>query len=176
MAISLQDQLLKAGVASKKQANKAKAEKRQKKPKNAPLETAQAEQKQAISQSEKRDKDKQLNLEKERQKALKASIAQARQIIESNVVRIDKGADIRHQFSHLNFVKTIFVDKKLQSQLFCGQLTIAFMDNQYFLIPTNQAQRVHLLQCDWIVELPSKETIDADDHYAAYEIPDDLMW
>jgi uncharacterized protein YaiL (DUF2058 family) len=176
MAISLQDQLLKAGLASKKQANKAKAEKRKKKPKNTPVASEAQQQEQAQLQAEKREKDKQLNLQKEQQRELKASISQARQIIESNKVSIDKDAQIRHQFSHLNFVKTIFVDKQLQSQLFCGQLTVAFMDEQYYLIPTDQAHRVHSLQSDWIVELPEKEILDEDDPYAGYEIPDDLMW
>ncbi|MEM5527236.1 DUF2058 domain-containing protein [Gammaproteobacteria bacterium AS21] len=173
MAISLQEQLLKAGVASKKQVNKAKAEKRKSKKTKQPVVADDKIQQQLI---EKREKDRQLNLEREQQKALKESTIKARQIIESNVVSIPKNADITHQFSHLKFVKSIYVDKQLQKQLICGQLTIAFVDDKYLLIPTLQAHRIADLQPSWIVELPKKETIAEDDPYADYEIPDDLMW
>jgi uncharacterized protein YaiL (DUF2058 family) len=173
MAISLQDQLLKAGVASKKQANTAKANKRKKKGET----TAAVDPEIALKQqTEKREKDRLLNLENERQKSIKADLARARQIVQTQSISIPKGADIAHQFSHLNFVKVIYVDKQLQSQLFYGQLTIIFMDDKYSLIPTAQAIRVHELQSDWVVALPEKETLDEDDPYAAYEIPDDLMW
>ncbi|NQZ33666.1 MAG: DUF2058 domain-containing protein [Oceanospirillaceae bacterium] len=172
MAISLQDQLLKAGLASKKQANKAKADKRKKKSKTAaPDEDAQLQ-----AQAQKRDKDRQLNLQREQQKLLKANLSQARQIIESNRVEMPKKAEIKHQFSHLKFVKTIHVDKDLQAQLFRGQLTIVFMDEKYWLIPTAQAHRLHALHSEWVVELPKQEAPDEDDPYADYEIPDDLMW
>ncbi|EPJ49435.1 MAG: hypothetical protein OFPII_01000 [Osedax symbiont Rs1] len=173
MAISLQDQLLKAGLASKKQANKAKADKRKKKSKTAAPDNALQIQQQ---QTAKRDKDRQLNLDREQQKADKASISQARQIVESNRVTIPRGSDITHQFSHLKFVKSIYVDKQLQSQLFCGLLTVVFMDDKYWLIPTDQAHRLNALQSDWVVELPKKELKDDDDPYADYAIPDDLMW
>jgi len=172
MAISLQDQLLKAGVASKKQANKAKADKRKKKGKPAP--SNDEVQQQALAQ--KREKDRQLNLEREQQMAMKANLSQARQIIESNKINIPKDAEIKHQFSHLKFVKTILVNKELQAQLFRGQLTIVFMDDKYWLIPTDQAYRLHALQSEWVVELPKQEKPDEDDPYADYEIPDDLMW
>jgi len=172
MAISLQDQLLKAGVASKKQANKAKADKRKKKGKAVPVDNEA--QQQALTQ--KREKDRQLNLEREQQMAAKANLSQARQIIESNKVTIPREAEIKHQFSHLKFVKTILIDKALQAQMFRGQLTIVFMDEKYWLIPTDQAHRLHALQSDWVVELPKQETPDEDDPYADYEIPDDLMW
>ncbi len=173
MAISLQDQLLKAGVASKKQANTAKADKRKKKGKK----TTAIDPEIALKlQAEKREKDRLLNLENERQKTIKANLARARQIVQSQNVSIPKDAEIAHQFSHLNFVKVIYVDKQLQSQLFCGQLTIIFMDDKYSLIPTDQAVRVNELQSDWVVALPEKDTPDEDDPYAAYEIPDDLMW
>jgi uncharacterized protein YaiL (DUF2058 family) len=175
MAISLQEQLLKAGVASKKQANKAKADKRKIKNKDTPISAEQLQQQQK-ELADKREKDKQLNLEREQQRALKENISQARQIIETNKVSVPKDAQISHQFSHLSFVKTIHVDKQLQSQLFYGQLTIIFMDDKYWLIPTQQAHRVFALQSEWVVELPEKETVDEDDPYAQYQIPDDLMW
>lgn len=172
MAISLQDQLLKAGLASKKQANKAKADKRKKKGKTSPSN----DDAQVQVQVQKRDKDRQLNLQREQQKTLKANLSQARQIIESNRVELPKNAEIKHQFSHLKFVKTILIDKALQAQLFRGQLTIVFMDDKYWLIPTAQAHRLHALHSEWVVELPKVETPDEDDPYADYEIPDDLMW
>jgi uncharacterized protein YaiL (DUF2058 family) len=173
MAISLQDQLLKAGLASKKQANKVKADKRKKKPKPDAALSAQLQQQQ---QADKKSKDQQLNLQRERLKAEKASLSQARQIVESNRVAIPREADISHQFSHLNFVKQIYISKQLQLELFNSQLTIVFMDDKYWLIPTNQAYRLDALQADWVVELPKKPEIDENDPYADYEIPDDLMW
>lgn len=176
MAISLQDQLLKAGVASKKQANKAKADKRKKKGAKAPEENAQQLAQQQLEQQKKREKDKQLNLAREKERVLKANIAQARQIIESQRITISKEAEIQHQFSHLKFVKSIYIDKPIQQQLFRGQLTIVFMDEKYWLIPTDQAHRVLALQAEWIVEMPKEEKIEEDDPYADYQVPDDLMW
>ena len=173
MAISLQEQLLKAGLASKKQANKAKADKRKNKGNSKPAVDPQKIQQQ---QTDKREKDRQLNLQREQAKTLAANISQARQIIQSNRVSIPNKADINHQFSHLKFVKSLYVDKPIQQQLFRGQLTIIFMDEKYWLIPTDQAHRVFALQPEWVVELPKQEKTDEDDPYADYEVPDDLMW
>ena len=174
MAISLQDQLLKAGIASKKQANQAKAEKRKKKGKKPSSDNQSVAQ--AQLKADKKANDQQLNLVREQQKALKANLSQARQIIESNRVEIPRKSEIKHQFSHLKFVKTILIDKGIQAQLFRGQLTIVFMDEKYWLIPTLQAHRLHALQSEWGGELPKKEVLEEDDPYADYEIPDDLMW
>jgi hypothetical protein len=173
--MSLKDQLLKAGLANAKKARKAEHEKRQD-AKNPEAETAQKIALQAMA--EKAERDRELNRVQQQEKAHRELGAQVRQMIETQ--RIPRqGGDIAYQFTDAKKIKKFYVNAEQQGQLTRGQIAIVRLGEAYELVPTVVAEKIRSRDETAIVLLnarASAETADADDPYADYRIPDDLMW
>ncbi|WP_293267789.1 DUF2058 domain-containing protein [Neptunomonas sp.] len=176
MAISLQDQLLKAGLANKQQAKKAKAQK--KKASKQDLATSSAETQQALDKErkEKLERDKALNKRREEEKAKKALESEARQLIEHHKITISDKAEIGYRFVDGTLIKNIYVTPDLHNQLARMQILICKLDEKYYLVPSDIADRVEARQPTWVIRLKPEEQPEQDDPYADYAIPDDLMW
>jgi len=177
MAISLQDQLLKAGLASKKQANKVKAEKRKskKKPASAEVPVLSQEELQAARDA-KKSRDQQLNLDREAERAKRAAEAEATQIIQQFEIKRTKDAAIRYNYTYGSKIKSIYVTQEQQTMLSKGTLALAVPEeDQTYIIPPDAAEKIAVRKPEWVIQAV-KEQIDDDDPYAAYQIPDDLMW
>ncbi|MEP0001548.1 DUF2058 family protein, partial [Marinobacter sp.] len=108
---SLQDQLLKAGLADEKKAKAIRNEKHKKRkqqPKGA-VEVNEAEIRARQAREEKAERDRQLNLERQKQAEKKAIQAQIRQLVETN--RLDRSrGETSYQFVHDKKIKKLFVD------------------------------------------------------------------
>lgn len=180
MAGSLQDQLLKAGLANKKQAKQAKEHKRKKtKQKRSGQAVDEQQQQQAAletARQEKAARDRALNLQRQQEQAQKAALAEVRQLIEAHSVPLPRDAEQRYNFAHGSKIHHLYLDQKLIDRLARGQLRIAFLDDRYHLVPTEIVDRIEQRQEDVILPRPANETPDEDDPYADYVIPDDLMW
>ena len=65
-------------------------------------------------------------------------------------------------------------------QIVAGRIAIARLDEQYPLLPRALAERIAERAPEAIIVCNDKsaaaQTVDEDDPYAAYVIPDDLMW
>ncbi len=176
---SLQDQLLKAGLADERKAKAVKNEKRKKRkqqPKGA-VEVNETELRARQAREEKAEKDRQLNLERQKEADKKAVRAQIRQLINTN--RIDRsGGETAYQFVHDTKIKKIFVDDTLVDQLSRGRLAIVFVDDAYEIVAEGVARKIMERDESAVVVLHDRKTDDVgeDDPYAGYEIPDDLMW
>ncbi|BEA02033.1 hypothetical protein VEE15_20160 [Escherichia coli] len=117
--LTLQEQLLKAGLVTSKKA--AKVERTAKKSRVQAREARAAVEENKKAQLE---RDKQLS-EQQKQAALaKEYKAQVKQLIEMNRITIANG-DIGFNFTDGNLIKKIFVDKLTQAQLINGRLAIA---------------------------------------------------
>lgn len=174
MAISLQDQLLKAGLASKQQANKAKAQKRKEKKQKAAPE-ASPQDNAAQLKEEKAARDRQLNQEREAQRAKKAAEAEVKQLIEQHTVKLPEHAELPYRFADGKQIKTLYVLPEHQNQLARAQLAIVRTEKHYALIPSEIADRIEQRIPNSVIRI-QKEEIAEDDPYAAYQVPDDLMW
>lgn len=196
---SLQQQLLKAGVADKKKLKKVAAEKRResaelrnqqqatgkKKKKRAAVVTP-AQAAAAKAQADKAAKDRALNEQKNAAAAAKALRAQIIQLVAVNEVkRSDKSADKAYRFTHNDHktVETIYVTELQKDQLSRGVLAIVQLGETYSLVPANVADKIKTRDASVIA---SQHTIDKtmvssteesiDDPYADYQIPDDFDW
>lgn len=173
--MSLKDQLMKAGLADTKKARRAEHEKRvQAKDPNA--ENANALAQKALA--EKAERDRELNRARNAEMAQKALAAQIRQLIEQH--RIDrKNGDISYQFTDQRKIKKLYVTQAQQDQLARGQIAIVRQGEGYELVPTVVAEKIRTRDETVIALLNTRSdgTQDSDDDpYAAYQIPDDLMW
>ncbi|KAA6044216.1 DUF2058 domain-containing protein [Pantoea sp. ICBG 1758] len=173
--LTLQEQMLKAGLVSSK-----KMEKVQRTAKKSRVQAREA--KQAVEENKKAqlERDKQLN-DQQRQAVLEKEYkAQVKQLIEMNRITIGRG-DIDFNFTDNNLIKKITVDKTTQTQLINGRLAIARLvteKSDYAIIPASVADKIAQRDASAIVlnSALSQEAQDEDDPYADFKVPDDLMW
>jgi len=183
MAGSLQDQLLSLGVVDKKKIKKTQQQKHKNNKKIrqavksgqkvAPQLSPQQQLQQA--QREKQLRDLELNKQRDAKLAKTALFAEVRQIIQQNSIAIPKEAETPYQFTFKNKIKKIYVTPEQHQKLTKGQFAIAFIDNKQVLIPDAEAEKVEARLPDWVVRIKEQDS-NADDAYADYQIPDDLMW
>lgn len=176
--LTLQEQMLKAGLVSSKKM--AKVQRTAKKSRVQAREAREAVEENKKAQIE---RDKQLSDQQKQATLSKEYKAQIKQLIEMNKITISKG-DIGYNFTDNNLIKKIYVDKVTQAQLIKGRLAIARLtaesdrDSEYAIIPAVVADKIAQRDGSYIVlncEL-SQEANDEDDPYADFVVPDDLMW
>ena len=177
--MSLQDQLLKAGLVDKKKAhkiNKTKNKQVKQKQKNKIETTDKTKLAAQQAQAEKVERDRQLNLQRKTEAERKAVAAQIRQLVEMNRQTGDEG-DIDYSFTDGTLIKRMLVTEIQLKQLSNGRLCIIKLDERYELIPTLVAEKVQMRdENTQILSNKTTEAPDEDDPYADFQVPDDLMW
>ena len=176
--LTLQEQMLKAGLVSSKKA--AKVQRTAKKSRVQAREAREAVEENKKAQIE---RDKLLSEQQKQAVLAKEFKAQVKQLIEMNRITVAKG-NITFNFTDGNLIKKIEVDKQTQAQLINGRLAIARLvinasgDCEYAIIPAVVADKIAQRDADSIVlnSALSQEEQDEDDPYADFKIPDDLMW
>ena len=180
MGNSLSAQLLKAGLANKKQASKAKQEQYQKQKKQRGkkgAETVSESKKLAQeAQAAQKERTQQLNRERQQQGEKKGIAAQISQMIASARVKIGKG-DLVYNFADGSKIKKIYISKEIRDQLGKGQLAIVKDKGQYQVVPTEVARKIASREATAVVLLNEpQQTMAEDDPYAEFPIPEDLEW
>ncbi|WP_434680350.1 DUF2058 domain-containing protein [Pseudomonas sp. R1-18] len=179
MSLSLRDQLLKAGLVNQKQAKQVSKEK-QKEQRLVHKGQAQADdsQKRAAQEAmaEKARRDQELNRQQQEKVEQKARAAQVKQLIE--VSRLPKlTTEDYYNFVDDKKVKRISVNALMRNKLSSGSLAIVHHGGGYEIIPREAALKIQERDPRRVVLLNTPtEAPDADDPYAAYQVPDDLMW
>ncbi|HDL8500573.1 TPA: DUF2058 domain-containing protein [Yersinia enterocolitica] len=176
--LTLQEQMLKAGLVSSKKM--AKVQRTAKKSRVQAREAREAVEENKKAQLE---RDKQLSEQQEQAALSKEYKAQVKQLIEMNRINLSKG-DIGFNFTDNNLIKKIVVDKMTQAQLISGRLAIARVvadnngESEYAIIPASVADKIAQRDANSIVlnSALSQEEQDEEDPYADFKVPDDLMW
>lgn len=175
--MSLKEQLLKAGLADAKKLKAINKEKhlqrKQAGKKQPPVNEATVLAEQKRQQQIARDQE--LNRQKQAELNQKAIAAQVKQLIDNNTV-VAKG-EVAFNFTDDKLVKRIYVSQTQQNELTRGLLAVAGMQQRYYLIPAQVAEKIQQRMPESILVLNSRQQKpDEDDPYADYQIPDDLMW
>lgn len=179
MSLSLRDQLLKAGLVNEKQAKQAgkQKQKQQRLEKKGQVEIDD-EQKRIAQQAmaEKAARDQELNRQQQEKAAQKAIAAQIKQLIETS--RLPKmTSEDYYNFVDEKKVKRIAVNSLMRDKLSRGSLAIVRLGAGYEIIPREAALKIQERDAQRVLLLNTPtEAPDADDPYAAYQVPDDLMW
>ena len=179
MANSLQDQLLKAGLATEEQARKSRQGKRKQRKSGQPRDD-EARQAAAKRRAEQAERDRQLNEKREAERREKELRVQIRDLVLGASLNRDD-ADVPYNVLHGNTARRIHVTAEQRDGLAAGVLAVATARGRHHVIPAEVADRIAALMPDYFVfrQDPSAKRDpepDADDPYAAYEVPDDLMW
>ncbi|WP_100657432.1 DUF2058 domain-containing protein [Alteromonas flava] len=181
MALSLQEQLLKAGVADKQKAKQARADKRKQKKQKQPQDNAAKAAAQAAIEA-KKAKDRELNDAQNKLKQERSIAAQVKQLIELNR-QSRKGGEVVLNFPHENKIKRLYVTEALHRGVLGAKLAVVSLENEYELVPIKVADKIAERSPEtvvYIADLSATESTassdDSEDWYADFEIPDDLTW
>jgi uncharacterized protein len=184
MKNQLQEQLLKSGLVNASQIRSAKAQKNKQVKQQQHNKIATADEvKEQVQQAriEQAAKDRELNEQRKQDEERKHRAAQVKQLIEHNRLPQDKilaDDSIAFHFSDNNKVKTLYVLKSIQQQISNGQLAIVKLGQQYEIVPAETALKIKLREESTVIVFNDSDSSrdNKDDTYAAYQIPDDLMW
>ena len=174
---ALQAQLLKAGLVDNKKAKKLSKQAVHEQ-RTGQSDEAELKAKIAQDQQEKLEKDQALDLEKKRLlqgKELKAAIVQ---MINQHKIR-DIDGEVSYQFIDESKVKKIYLNQQIYNALVSGSLVVAKEGDSYAILPKALADRINDKMEGFIIVNNSEKNeqiTDEEDPYAAYVIPDDLMW
>jgi uncharacterized protein len=177
--VSLQEQLLKAGLVDKNKVKKVNQDKsKQKKVERRTGEQTVDEARLAALETQRKNAERarELNAQRDDAARQKAAMAQIAQMVEKN--RQSKGGgDIAYNFTHGTRIERIYVSAAVQAHLVAGRLAIVCQGGVTELVPRVIADKIAERDASLVVRVNKPGTeIDADDPYAAYQIPDDLTW
>ncbi len=181
MSMSLREQLLAAGLVSKKQAEQAEKQQKQKHHHHAKGKPAQEEAaKRAAQQAQaaKAARDQELNRQRQEQADQKARAAQIGQLIEEN--RLPKlETDDYFNFVDRGKVRRMSVDTQRREQIVAGTLVIVRFEGRYDVVPPDVAEKIRERNARAVVALnqsASEAKPAEDDPYKDFVVPDDLRW
>ncbi|MES3021998.1 MAG: DUF2058 domain-containing protein [Pseudomonadota bacterium] len=176
---SLQDQFLKAGLIDKNKAKLAAQDKNKQKKveRRTGTETVDEARLAALeTQRKNAERARELNAQRDAAAQQKAIMAQIAQMVQKN--RQSKGnGDIAYNFTHGTKIERMYVSAAVQAHLIAGRLVIVCLGAGIELVPRVIADKIAERDASLVVRVNKASTeVDADDPYAAFQIPDDLMW
>ena len=173
---ALQAQLLKAGLVDNKKAKKLSKQAVHEQ-RTGESKDAEVKAKIAQAQQEKLAKDQAIEQEKKaalQEKELKAAIMQ---MIHQYKIR-DTDGEVVYQFLD-GKIKKVYINQQIYNALVAGSLVIAKENDSYAFLPKALAERINSKMEGFIIVNNAEKneaTTGEEDPYAAYVIPDDLMW
>jgi uncharacterized protein YaiL (DUF2058 family) len=176
---SLQEQFLKAGLVDKNKVKLVNQDKNKQKKAERRTGTASVDETRLAAletQRKNAERARELNAQRDAAAAEKAIAAQIVQMVQKN--RQSKGAgDIAYNFTYNNKIERLYVSATVQAHLVAGRLVIICQGDARELVPRIIADKIAERDASLVVRVNKASTeIDADDPYAAFQIPDDLMW
>lgn len=179
MGNSLQEQLLKAGLVNEQRlketrSDKHKAAKQSGKRGLGPDKVARREVEQV--RAEKAARDRGLNRQRQEESERRARENELRQLIHSHRV-VREGGELAYNFTDGRALKRLYVTKDQHARLVDGRLAVARQDAFYELIPAEIAERVQARDPERLLVWNRHDKAPpGDDPYAAFQVPDDLIW
>jgi uncharacterized protein YaiL (DUF2058 family) len=178
MANSLQEQLVKAGLASAEQARKSRTGKRkdrkQGKPQGDPVRRAAEQRRQ-----EQAERGRALNEKRDAERVEKETRLRIRDMVLEASLN-DAKADVAYNVLHGAKVRKIYVTEPQRASLAAGTLAVATARGRHHVIALEVADKIAELMPGYYVFRADKDATAQvpaeDDPYAEYTVPDDLVW
>lgn len=179
MSMSLREQLLAAGLVSKKQAEQADKQQKQKHHQHAkgkPSQPDAAKRAAQQAQAAKAARDQELNLKRQQEAELRAKAAQVKQLVEEN--KLPKlETDDYFNFVDRGKVRRMAVDAQRREQIIGGSLMIVRCEGKYEVVVPEIAEKIRERSAKAVVSLKDSDSKPGeDDPYKDFVVPDDLRW
>ena len=177
MGNSLQDQLLKAGLVDQKKLDQARRDKKTQARRKKGTKKAAPKPASTPEQLEKAARDRELNQQREEIRRQREVAAQVTQLVRSHRhPRSEREDDIPFHFENKGKVKRIFVSAEAHRLITGGTLVIVNDNGVFELVPPAIAEKIGARNPSLVIDLPKDDEPAADDPYAQFQVPDDLMW
>lgn len=180
MGNSLQDELLKAGLVDQKRIDDArKRPNKAAKPPRKKKSARRAEPRPAPTpeQLEKAARDRELAEQRNAVQRQREVNAQVRQLVSRHrVARVPGEDDVPFNFDNKGKIKRLYVSPAQHRRISAGELKIVNDNGQFELVPPEIAERIRERNPSLVIDLPEEAPPAADDPYADFKVPDDLMW
>lgn len=177
--VSLQEQLLKAGLVDQKKLKRVKQDKSQQRKTELRTGTQSVDETRLAvleAQQKQREAVRELNAKRDAEARKKAIHAQIVQMVQQSR-QPRGGGDIAYNFTYGTKIERIHVSAAVRSQLAAGQLVIIRLADATELVPKVVADKIAERDPSIVVRVKKPEApVDENDPYADYKIPDDLMW
>jgi uncharacterized protein len=177
--VSLQEQLMKAGLVDKKKVKVANQEKnKQQKIERRTGVTSVNESREAAleAQRQQAERARVLNAERDAAAAQKAVLAQIAQMVQVNRQPKGKG-DIPYNFTIGTKIERIHVSDAVRGHLVAGRLSIVELNGAFELVPRVIAEKIAERAPERVVRVKKVEAaVDEDDPYKDFKVPDDFDW
>ncbi|MFL6578534.1 MAG: DUF2058 domain-containing protein [Povalibacter sp.] len=184
MSMSLREQLLAAGLVSKKQAQQAEKGERDNRHQQvkgrAPAPNEAQQRAAQAAAAAKAARDQELNRQRQEQLERKAKAAQIKQLIEEN--RLPKlETEEYYNFVDRGKVRRMYVDAQRREQIIRGDVVIVRFEGKYDVVLPAIAERIRERDARAVVNLnPAENAAESaanpDDPYKDFVVPDDLRW
>ena len=181
MSMSLRDQLLQAGLISKKQAQEAEKQRHQQRaqqPKSKKAAPPPPKPAAPSPEALKRARDQEISKKQQEKAQQKALRAQVKQLVEQNKLPKAQGDDL-YNFVDGRNIRRIPVDAEMRRKLGEGLLFVVRSEGRYEVVPAEIAARIRERDERSVMPPPSAtpaQQPDENDPYKDYVVPDDLIW
>ena len=177
--VSLQEQFLKAGLVDKnkvKQANQEKSKLKKIERRTGKDTVDEARLAALETQRKNAERAREHNAQRDAAATQKAIAAQISEMVRKS--RQSKGAgDIAYNFTYGTKIERIYVSAAVQAHLIAGRLVIVCHGGAIDLVPKAIADKISERDASLVVRVAkTSNEVETDDPYAAFKIPDDLMW
>jgi uncharacterized protein YaiL (DUF2058 family) len=180
--MSLRDQLLAAGLVTKKQVDQVEKEQsqHQHKHKKATGKAPPPKQPTAAERAaaEKAARDKELNRKKEEKAARRARAVAINQLVEQNrIPRVEDEDPAFYNFVEGGKIHRIAVKGDTHERIVRGELVVARFRGFFALVPKETADKIRAIDPNAVLEHKVEEKApDENDPYKDFVVPDDLKW
>jgi hypothetical protein len=180
MGKSFQEQLLKLGLVEKKKVQEVRKEQHQKKKQQVAKKVEISDENLLLAkeaEEKKKARVRALNAERDAKLQKRADEARIRQLIDDHKLeKLSEG--LPYRFNCRGTVRRIFVTPDMAQRLSDGRLGIVGVGDGYIVIPKAIAEKIREIDPGQFLSLVPAVNRDttADDPYAEYQVPDDLMW
>lgn len=166
MGLSLQEQLLKAGLVNQKQVKKSEHDKRVQKKKGengAQTNLDGAKERLKKQRAQQAEHDRQLNRERLKQKQQQEDCAAAQQLIKMNCNKLEQGDVAFHYVDNNGQIQRFYVTQEIADQLGTGVLGVAANSGENVLVSADTIAKV--LQRDDSLIVAYNDPSEVDDDY-----------
>jgi hypothetical protein len=179
MGNSLQEQLLKAGLVTERQARDTRQTQRKDRKAGKPRDDAD-QRAAAKRRQEQAERDRALNDKKEAERRERELRVQIRDMVLAASLNQDN-AEVAYNVLHGSKVRRIYVTPEQRDGLVAGTLAVATARGRHHVIPAAVGEKIAAIMPGYFVHsAPAADAGEADggddDPYARYKVPDDLMW
>jgi uncharacterized protein YaiL (DUF2058 family) len=182
MSLSLREQLLAAGLVSKKQVDQVEKEQSQQQHKHKkatgkappPKQPTAAER----AAAEKAARDKELNKKKEEKAARRARAVAINQLVEqSRIPRVEDEDAEFYNFVDAGKIQRIAVKGDTRERIVSGSLVVARYRGWFALVTNEAAEKIRAIDPNAVLDYKADDKkADDNDPYKDFVVPDDLKW